>query len=286
MPSNLVKSPSDARHWRMAKQRAAEEGHAKDWPYVVGIFERMKGGHKKTAAINPLTYLKDLWHNASGHASAPFAAAKRKAMKRLEQYNAAHLTAAQRSMNAARYMAAGNHGAEGAVRRAGRSEGAWSKNVEQAAVEAGKAQKDFAEADLKRRSAQKKLVLGAGGLTAAGLAAKSMLGKKKEPEGIKEAADKKEDRGINWKRLAVMGAGTGLLVGGVKGYGEEAIKNLIKRKAAMGQLGFLKHLGVRNAEKAEQVGRSLGRGVTSAGGGVVYATGTALGMKKDKKERK
>lgn len=47
MPANLVKTPVDERHWEMAKQRAAEEGHEKDWPYIVSIFEKMKKGHEK-----------------------------------------------------------------------------------------------------------------------------------------------------------------------------------------------------------------------------------------------
>ena len=43
MPANVVKTPEDERHWRKAKLQAAKEGHAKDWPYIMGIFKRMMG---------------------------------------------------------------------------------------------------------------------------------------------------------------------------------------------------------------------------------------------------
>ena len=33
--------PFDEEKWKKAKERAAEEGHAEDWPYVVGIYKRM-----------------------------------------------------------------------------------------------------------------------------------------------------------------------------------------------------------------------------------------------------
>ncbi len=43
MPSNLVKTQRDEHLWDKAKQRAEEEGHAEDWAYVTGIFQKMKG---------------------------------------------------------------------------------------------------------------------------------------------------------------------------------------------------------------------------------------------------
>ena len=33
--------PFDEGKWKEAKKRAEEEGHAEDWPYVVGIYKRM-----------------------------------------------------------------------------------------------------------------------------------------------------------------------------------------------------------------------------------------------------
>jgi len=41
--------PFDEEKWKEAKKRAEEEGHAEDWPYVVGIYKRMaKTGEFKT----------------------------------------------------------------------------------------------------------------------------------------------------------------------------------------------------------------------------------------------
>lgn len=42
MPANVVKTPADERHWKMAKELAAKQGHVKDWKYIMGIFRRMK----------------------------------------------------------------------------------------------------------------------------------------------------------------------------------------------------------------------------------------------------
>jgi len=40
----------DEAHWAKAKSRAEEEGHSKDWPYVVGIYKRMtRSGEFETA---------------------------------------------------------------------------------------------------------------------------------------------------------------------------------------------------------------------------------------------
>lgn len=43
MPANVVKTKEDERLWEKAKERAKEEGHDEDWPYIMGIFQRMKG---------------------------------------------------------------------------------------------------------------------------------------------------------------------------------------------------------------------------------------------------
>lgn len=40
MPANIVK-PGLERYWERAKKRAEDEGHAGDWPYVVGIYKKM-----------------------------------------------------------------------------------------------------------------------------------------------------------------------------------------------------------------------------------------------------
>ena len=47
MPSNLVKTPEDEAHWKAAKEKAAEEGHAEECPYVVAIYEKMRGSKVK-----------------------------------------------------------------------------------------------------------------------------------------------------------------------------------------------------------------------------------------------
>lgn len=47
MPANLVRNAEDEKLWHRAKERAEAEGHKEDWPYVVSIFESMKGGKKK-----------------------------------------------------------------------------------------------------------------------------------------------------------------------------------------------------------------------------------------------
>ena len=44
MPTNVVKTKRDEHLWKKARARAAAEGHAKDWPYIMGIYQKMKGG--------------------------------------------------------------------------------------------------------------------------------------------------------------------------------------------------------------------------------------------------
>lgn len=48
MPA-FVKTEKDEELWAKAKQRAKEQGHAKDWAYITGIYKSMKSG--KVAAV-------------------------------------------------------------------------------------------------------------------------------------------------------------------------------------------------------------------------------------------
>jgi hypothetical protein len=41
MPPSVVKTPDDEQHWTEAKKRAAKQGHAGDYAYIMGIFKRM-----------------------------------------------------------------------------------------------------------------------------------------------------------------------------------------------------------------------------------------------------
>jgi len=43
MPVGVVKDSDDERHWSKAKTIAAKQGRAKDWPYIMGIFQKMSG---------------------------------------------------------------------------------------------------------------------------------------------------------------------------------------------------------------------------------------------------
>lgn len=43
MPVNVVHTARDERLWEEAKRQAAKQGRAKDWRYVMGIYQRMKG---------------------------------------------------------------------------------------------------------------------------------------------------------------------------------------------------------------------------------------------------
>ena len=53
MPPGIVKTDRDEELWEKAKAMAAEQGHAEDWPYIVGIFKQMKGGKLSKAARQP-----------------------------------------------------------------------------------------------------------------------------------------------------------------------------------------------------------------------------------------
>jgi hypothetical protein len=54
MPASVVRNLSDERKWKQAKRIAAQKGHAKDWKYVMGIFQRLRkylrSGKKKDRA--------------------------------------------------------------------------------------------------------------------------------------------------------------------------------------------------------------------------------------------
>ncbi len=64
MPVNMVRSPHEEKMWQQAKAAAKREGHAKDWAYINGVFQRMKshvGGAKGTDA-----YRKQMHRNKQG----------------------------------------------------------------------------------------------------------------------------------------------------------------------------------------------------------------------------
>lgn len=52
-PASVVRTARDERLWRMAKASAAKQGRARDWPYVMGIFQRMKHHEGGAALMNP-----------------------------------------------------------------------------------------------------------------------------------------------------------------------------------------------------------------------------------------
>ena len=41
-PASVVRTARDERLWSMAKKSAADQGRARDWPYIMGIFQHMK----------------------------------------------------------------------------------------------------------------------------------------------------------------------------------------------------------------------------------------------------
>jgi len=47
VPSNIVK-PGQEAAWERAKKKAAEQGHEKDWPYIVAIFKKMRKSFAKS----------------------------------------------------------------------------------------------------------------------------------------------------------------------------------------------------------------------------------------------
>jgi hypothetical protein len=52
-PANVVKTARDERLWREAKASAARQGRARDWPYVMGIFQHMKHRTGSEPVSNP-----------------------------------------------------------------------------------------------------------------------------------------------------------------------------------------------------------------------------------------
>lgn len=58
MPA-FVRTRRDEDLWSKAKARAKEQGRAEDWPYVTGIFKRMKGG-KVAAYLALLREARDI----------------------------------------------------------------------------------------------------------------------------------------------------------------------------------------------------------------------------------
>jgi len=52
MPAGVIKSPEDEKHWAEAKKQAEKQGRKEDWPYVMGIFQKMSGkGMSKSLAM-------------------------------------------------------------------------------------------------------------------------------------------------------------------------------------------------------------------------------------------
>jgi hypothetical protein len=52
-PASVVHTARDERLWRMAKASAARQGRARDWPYVMGIFQHMKHRSGSEPVGNP-----------------------------------------------------------------------------------------------------------------------------------------------------------------------------------------------------------------------------------------
>lgn len=50
MPANVVKTKEDERLWNKAKGLAEDSDHKENWPYIMEIFQRMKGNRKKASA--------------------------------------------------------------------------------------------------------------------------------------------------------------------------------------------------------------------------------------------
>lgn len=47
MPTNVVHTKADERHWRMAKAAAKKAGEAGNWRYVMGAYEDIKKNARK-----------------------------------------------------------------------------------------------------------------------------------------------------------------------------------------------------------------------------------------------
>lgn len=296
MPVGVVKTKADERHWRMAKQRAAEEGHAKDWAYVMGVYKRMSG--EKTAAAGPVGYLKNLWRQASGAEKGLAEALHARNERRLEEavkgwkgardvaVSRVGLREYARGRVQAGVPALGSRVLDRAQRRAHLGMQRAQAHLDDVSARSQKTSDNLAKTKVESSRAKRKILLGAAGLAGGGLLAKRLLAKKAPAEEAKVAAEKPEDGKVNWKRVALMGAGMGLAVGGLKGYAEEAVKGIVAKRLLAGKGRMVSRLKLNSPDGAERAARGLGRGLTSAGGGVVYATGTAMGLQKDKKKGK
>lgn len=296
MPSNLIHDSSDEAAWIRAKELAAKSGHAKDWPYVTHIFENIKNhGHQKTAA-GPVGYLKNLWHQASGAGKATAEVLHARNEKKLEEAVRAWKGARDAAVSRvglreyakgrakAGVPALGGRVLDRAQRRAHLGMQRAQEHLDDITARSQKTQDNLEKARAESSQAKRKVLLGAGVAGGAGLLVHK-LRHRQAPEGEKAAADKKRES-VNWKRVALMGAGMGLAVGGLKGYAEEAVKGIVTKRLLAKDGKLLSRLKLNTPDGAERAARGLGRGLTSAGGGVVYATGTAMGLKKDEKKGK
>lgn len=88
MPPNMVDTAAEEKAWKKAKARAAKEGHAEDWPYVVAIFQSMTGkkGTSKgprldpsTGMGDPSTWISATWKGPRGSTLSPLVDVLRKA---------------------------------------------------------------------------------------------------------------------------------------------------------------------------------------------------------------
>lgn len=63
MPASMVKTKRDEKRWADAKARAAEEGHAGNWAYVVSIYQQMRKGMSVPAGLLllPEEYGRKVW---------------------------------------------------------------------------------------------------------------------------------------------------------------------------------------------------------------------------------
>lgn len=64
MPVGVVKTAKDEGHWNKAKKLAAKQGRAKDWAYIMGIYQKMSGdsapekmNKSTTCALSPMFIL-------------------------------------------------------------------------------------------------------------------------------------------------------------------------------------------------------------------------------------
>ncbi|MEN6549915.1 MAG: hypothetical protein ABFE07_28060 [Armatimonadia bacterium] len=281
MPVNVVKTKADERHWSMAKQRAAEEGHAKDWAYVMGIYKRMSG--EKTAAMRPLSYLANLWRQASGSkkglAEALHARNERKLEEAVKGWKGARDVAVSRvglreyaaDRIRAGVPAMGSKHLDRAQRRAHQGMQRAQAHLDDVAARAQKTQDNLTKAQADSAGAKRKILLGVGGAGAAGYLAHRLH--QRRSEEAKTAAEKKHE-GVNWRKLLGVAAASGLAMGLSKGWAEKRIErkvtDLLKRRP---KLPLRKDLPW-----------AVSRGVTGAASGAAGATSMAIGLHREKKK--